>query len=177
MHIAKISPPVFCLVWHFIVNISTIIMAYNVFAVHDTVLEKVFLAFCIVSVVAYGTVAGPLFVYAYKYGASPAARSGSLLAGIAVMFLLSSVPIVVTMLVIILQRVYVLYYTLFVGSFSLHSVAFVIGLFISWFGYMRAVCNSFHRWRGPERQIPPQGSVSLAVIPVPPASANYPDLI
>lgn len=166
MHIAKISAPVFCLVWHFFINIPTIIIAFTIFQkVEDSPLKKTFLAFSIVSVVVYGAIAAPMFVYSYKYGTSPDNRNGRLLSGISVMFMLSSVPMVVTMLIMVLQNIYIEKYSLFILLFALHSIAFAVGLFISWFAYMRSVAAAFHRWRGPERQIPPQGLGNAGMVP------------
>lgn len=180
MHIARISAPLLCLVWHFIVNIGTVIIAFNTFESTNTLLKKVFVAFSIVSVVVYAAIAGPLFVYSYKYGSSPGNRNGRLLSGISLMFLFSSIPMEVTMIIIILQKVLLKQYTLFIISYSLHSVAFAVGLFISWFAYMRAVAAAFHRWRGPERQIPPQGNGSAGIMATTctvPIRKDYPDFI
>lgn len=129
-------------------------MAFSLFNLKNGLITTIFEVATIFSVVIYGGVAAPLFVYSYKYGSSFDTRSARLLGGIAVMFVCSSIPLMGTMLVVILgDTVEVSSYSLFLGSFALHALECSVSLFVSWFGYMAMCASAFHRWRGPERQI------------------------
>ncbi|KAG5499739.1 hypothetical protein GH5_03873 [Leishmania sp. Ghana 2012 LV757] len=155
MHIFRISVPLVCLFYHFIVVIITFVN-FAIFVRLQITSEKrrdAYLAFSVIEAVAYGACAGPLFVYAYKYGETPTARMGCLLWGIAIMFLFSSLPLLIIELIQFLSSGYQLRHTLDGIVFFLHGIAATVGGCTSWFAYMHVVARDLQRWRGPERQI------------------------
>ncbi|GET89929.1 hypothetical protein, conserved [Leishmania tarentolae] len=155
MHIFRISVPLMCLFYHFILVIISFVNYVIFVRRQDTsqALRDAYLAFCVVETVAYGTCAGPLFVYAYKYGKTSTTRLGRLLLGIAVMFLLSSLPMMCIEMAQFLSFDSEIRHVLDGTVFFLHAIAAVCGGVTSWFAYMRVVARSLQRWRGPERQI------------------------
>lgn len=156
MHFLGISAPIFCLVWHFIVSVSNVILVFTIFDMEsDDIITRAFIAFSIISVIVYASIASPLFVYSYKYGTSMGNRSGRFLSGVSVMFLFSSLPMALSMLAILITSAQVNYFFVFVFEVALQTISFFCGLFVSWFAYMRVVAAAFHKWRGPERQILP----------------------
>lgn len=156
MRFFSISAPIFFLVWHFSLSVSNLILVFTAFNMkQDNIIAKAFTSFSIISVIAYAGVAAPLFVYSYKYGTSVRNRTGRFLSGVSIMFLLSSMPMMFTMLAIIISKMEIRYFNLFFFEFLLHIISFFCGLFVSWFAYMGAVAAAFHKWRGPERQILP----------------------
>ncbi|KAG5474912.1 hypothetical protein CUR178_04362 [Leishmania enriettii] len=155
MHFFRISVPLVCLLYHFIVVIITFVN-FATFVRLEITSEKLrdaYLAFSVIEAVAYGACAGPLFVYAYKYSETPTARMGCLLCGIAIMFLLSSLPLLMIELIQFLFLGYQPRHPLDVIVFILHGVAATVGGCTSWFAYMHVVARGLQRWRGPERQI------------------------
>ncbi|CBZ28374.1 conserved hypothetical protein [Leishmania mexicana MHOM/GT/2001/U1103] len=161
MHIFRISVPLMCLFYHFILVIISF-ANYIVFVRLQSTsraLRDAYLAFCVVETVAYGACAGPLFVYSYKYGKTSTSRIGRLLCGIVVMFLLASLPMTIIEMTLFLSFDLELRHALDGTVFFLHAIAAAFGGFISWFAYMRVVARFLQRWRGPERQIPDDSEI------------------
>lgn len=155
MHLFKLSVPLACLIYHFILVIITLVN-YVVFVRYQTMdpmLRQAYLAFSIIGIVAYGACSAPLFVYAYKYGRTWSLRLGRLLIGIAVMFLLSSLPMLIIELVLLLSFDGNFRYPLDGICFILHLLAAGAGGCTSWFAYLRAAARYLQNLRGPERQI------------------------
>lgn len=155
MHFFKLSVPLACLFYHFILVIITLVNYVIFVRFQDTALplRQAYLAFSVIGIVVYAACSAPLFVYAYKYGRTWSLRLGRLLIGIAVMFMFSSLPM------LIIELVQLLY---FKGNFKhpldgicfiLHLLAAGAGGCTSWFAYLRAAARFLQDWRGPERQI------------------------
>lgn len=154
MHFFKASVPLFCLYFHIIVvtlSLANYIAFVRVQKI-DSPLKMSYIAFAVIQIVAYALGAGPLFLYAYKYGKSAASRLGRLLGGIGVMFIFSSLPMVIIEMIMLLS-IGEFRSSLDAIVFFLHAIAAAIGGCISWFGYMRFIATQLHKWRGPERQI------------------------
>ncbi|CAC9501612.1 conserved hypothetical protein [Leishmania infantum JPCM5] len=172
MHIFRVSVPLMCLFYHFVVVIISFANYIIFVKLQGTprALCDAYLALCVVETVAYGACAGPLFVYSYKYGKTSTARLGRLLGGIVVMFLLSSLPMVIIETALFLSFDLELRHSLDGTVFFLHATAAVFGGFTTWFAYMRVVARFLQRWRGPERQIaddseiPPTKDVQLHLV-------------
>ncbi|KAK7197448.1 hypothetical protein NESM_000693400 [Novymonas esmeraldas] len=155
MRIFHISVPLVCLIYHFILVVITIVN-YVVFArLQQTPAELrgAYLAFSAIEAVAFGGFGGPLFVYAYKYGKTSTARIGRLLCGVSIMFLFSSLPMLIIELVQLLSFNGELRHALDGTVFLLHGIAAAFGGCTAWFAYMRVVARHLQSWRGPERQI------------------------
>ncbi|CAJ1009880.1 hypothetical protein Q4I28_005194 [Leishmania naiffi] len=155
MRVLRISVPLMCFFYHFVVMIVTFVNYIIVVRLQDSpqVLRSAYLAFCVIEAVAYATGAGPLFVYSYKYGKTSADRLSRLLCGIAIMFLFSSVPMLFIEVAQFLSFDYQFRHPLDGTVFFLHGIAWIFGGCIAWFAYMRVVADYLQRWRGPERQI------------------------
>lgn len=155
MHLFKLSVPLACLLYHFVLAIITL-MNYVVFVRFQDIvseLRQAYLAFSIIGIIAYVVCSAPLFVYAYKYGRTWSLRLGRLLIGIAVMFLFSSLPMLIIELVQLLYFGGKFKHPLDGICFILHLLAAGAGGCTSWFAYLRAVTRYLQDWRGPERQI------------------------
>lgn len=155
MHVLGASVPLMCLFWHFITTTTTLV-DYVVFVRLQNMPEDIktaHFAFSIIGLFAYGACAAPLFVYSYKYGSSHPRRLSRLLTGIGVMFPLSSLPMVIIELIILLYFDSQFQYPLDGMLFILHAIAAIFGGATSWFAYMRVAAQYLHRKRGPERQI------------------------
>ncbi|KPI88300.1 hypothetical protein ABL78_2599 [Leptomonas seymouri] len=155
MHLFKLSVPLACLLYHFILVIITLVNYITFVRYQNTAqeLRTAYLAFSVIGIIAYGTCSAPLFVYAYKYGRTWSLRLGRLLLGIAVMFLFSSLPMLVIELVQLLLFDCKFKHPLDGMCFVLHLIAAGVGGCISWFAYLRAAARCLQNWRGPERQI------------------------
>lgn len=156
MHLACISIPLFCLTWFFVQTVFNIVLAFTILRMDEVyITTRLYQAFSIISVIVYACVASPLFVYSYKYGTSVSNRSARLLSGLSVMFVFSSFPMTIIMVVILINEYDTVYYSFFIFLVALHAISFAFGLFVSWFAFLRLIAARFHRWRGPERQILP----------------------
>ncbi|KPA85567.1 hypothetical protein ABB37_01831 [Leptomonas pyrrhocoris] len=155
MHFFKLSVPLACLIYHFILVTITQVNYVLFIRFQNTALElrQAYLAFSVIGIVAYGACAGPLFVYAYKYGSTWSLRLGRLLCGIAVMFVFSSLPMLIIELVQLLYFDGHFKHALDGMCFVLHLLAAGAGGCTSWFAYLRAAARCLQNWRGPERQI------------------------
>lgn len=167
MHVAKISAPMFVLVWHFLINVFSMVFFFKgMVDVKPSGTKGALLAFSVIALVVYAFAAAPLLVYSYKYGSSPGNRTSRFLMGVSLMFIFSSLPILYLMKLLISQRI--VYdipkvYTYFITFYLLHAISFFLGIFVTWFAYLHTATKLFHAWRGPERQIPPKGGVELIV--------------
>lgn len=156
MHIIGISVPLCCLLWHFIVTIITLV-DYIVYVRRSNRLSQTVinthLAFSIIGLAAYGLAAAPLFVDGYKYGKSKKERTNRLLAGMAVMLVMSSFPMVVVELIVFITFSFPMSLPLRAIVFVLHALGCIVGGSVTWMAYLRATAGFLHRLRGPERQI------------------------
>lgn len=155
MHLFKLSVPLACLLYHFILVIITLVNYVVFVRYQDTALElrQAYLAFSVIGIVAYAACSAPLFVYAYKYGRTWSLRLGRLLIGIAVMFCCSSMPMLIIELIQLLGFDGNFKHPLDGICFILHMLAAGVGGCTSWFAYLRAAARYLQDWRGPERQI------------------------
>ncbi|EPY36999.1 hypothetical protein STCU_00299 [Strigomonas culicis] len=107
MHFIGAPVQLVCLYWHFIVVILSIVNYYVYMRTTDqvvTVLKNANLAFSIIEMISYSTVAAPLLVHSYKYSRTRSGGIARLQGGIATMFLTSSLPKTVIGIIVLLGR-------------------------------------------------------------------------
>ena len=143
-----------------------------------------YLAFVIITLVAYAFIAGPLLIMAYKYSATERQRTFRLKSAITVMYLLSTTPLFFIELLMV-KKAGILGVIQGI-AFVLQIAAWLASSWIVWFFYMMEVSRFVHEKRGYGRDVAFKrarmlnaiagmpGTWKGATLPVPNPASNQP---
>ena len=114
-------------------------------------LQSAYLAFCVIGLVAYVFIGGPMFFLGYKYSPTQKARDKKIRIGLMIMYFTSTLPMFLLELTIVWNQN--ITYVLQGICFVLQLFAWVFGSFAVWFVYMWQVAKLWHVYRGGGRQL------------------------
>jgi hypothetical protein len=172
--VLNIPFPLVFLYWHGIsaalamLNYSLWVRFQTGFLSED--LRNTYLAFCIIGLLVYGFIGGPMFFLGYKYSSTQKARDKKVRIGLVAMYFASTLPLFLIDLYIVWY--YGVLYVLQGVVFVLELIAWSTGSFAVWFIYMWQVAKLVHTKRCGSRQMQFQSTYAMDSIKPPHAMSR-----